>query len=155
MSKDEALRDARDQAFEDSKPLIAALSRPSGADAEALKQMLREESRAAGVWEDLHRELLNAVFACADPEGEICGLHPGPERTELEAVIARHKTVHTVNGPYAEAVVRTPAAEPDMWTAEADGFKSFTTLHSQAKRWEKGGMHVTAYRALLPAKKEG
>lgn len=69
-----------------------------------LYSRIGELSRSAGEWEDLHRELFNAVMACTDPEDRICGLHPGPERDELEAVVARQKTVHDANGPYASDI---------------------------------------------------
>lgn len=75
---------------------------PEAADArrDQLAQAEEEiaELRSAGEWEDLHRELFNAVYACTDPADKVCGLHPGPERDELEAVIGRHKTVHRREG---------------------------------------------------------
>lgn len=71
----------------------------------SLRSKLEGLSRAAGTWEDGHRELLDAVMACCDPENRVCGLKPGPERDALEEVISRHHTVHSAKGPYIDAAL--------------------------------------------------
>lgn len=82
-------------------------------------------SKAAGLWEEAHRELLDAIMACCDPELKVCGLRPGPEKVALEAVISRHHTIHSVEGPYIDALA-TPIQEPGVkalaWTVRDNDY---------------------------------
>lgn len=123
-----------------------------------LHQRIAEANRSAGEWEDLHRELFDAVMSCADPENKVCGLHPGPERDELEAVIARQATVHETGGPFTSTVslkARAEAAEAAREASDAklaEAVRLLEPFAAWADRDEKTLMVSTQHEAFRRAR---
>jgi hypothetical protein len=127
----------------DRSIVVASTPRPSSELVAALRDRLDDAHRSAGQWEDAHRELLNAVLSCCDPEMKVCGLHPGPERIELEAVIARQHTVHSDKGPFVSALTT------EGQTAGVDAGEALDRLREIAYR--DSAVSVTVLAAELRA----
>ena len=111
--------------------ILSALAPP---EAEArLRERVWEANVDAGRWEDAHRELLNVVLACCDPDFAVCGLRPGPERDALEAVIRRQRTFHAKGLPAAEA--RLAQAEGGPTVTEARPLDEWHEDYGDAVWW--------------------